>query len=325
MTPRLTVAIPTFNGEAHLAEALSGILGQECGPFDLLVCDDRSDDETVAMVRSLAGDRARIEITPERQGLAGNWNRCITLARTPWVAVFHQDDVMRPGCLARRLEILERPEAESLGLLAEPADVIDDQGRPVASNVVEHGGLVATTDRPSLEFPPGAFAAHLAEGNILRCSAVTTNREAHQAVGGFDPKLRYVVDWDFWFRVADGFGVVWINGEPNVSVRWHRASETHRFKAGLDDLEETESLLSRRSVRPGRRLARAYLNRAHDALHAGNVDLARQALKRALRTSPSVLGTILSDPRLAAQMATLAVAPESAGRWFGHCPPTPPA
>ena len=54
--PLLTVAIPTCNGSVHLAETIHSILHQECGPFDLLVCDDRSDDETVPLVRALTGD-----------------------------------------------------------------------------------------------------------------------------------------------------------------------------------------------------------------------------------------------------------------------------
>lgn len=324
MNPALTVAVPTFNGEAHLAEALSGILGQDCPPFDLLVCDDQSDDGTVALVRALAGDRARIEVNSERQGLAGNWNRCIALSRTPWVAVFHQDDLMRPGDLARRSKVLEMPWTEPPGLIAEPADVVDEEGRPLGQDVVEHGGPALPVAQPMIKLPPGAFSSLLAGKNILRCSAVTTNRRAHQAVGGFDPKLRYVVDWEFWLRVADRFSVVWINGDPTVSVRWHAASETHRFKAGLDDLEETEQMLSRRGIRPGRRLARAYLNRAHEALRAGRVDLARCALGRAVHTSPTIVGSILADPRLAAQMTALTLSPNLAGRWFGRRRPIPP-
>ncbi len=39
---------------------------------------------------------ARIEVNSERLGLAGNWNRCVALSRTPLVAIFHQDDVMLP-------------------------------------------------------------------------------------------------------------------------------------------------------------------------------------------------------------------------------------
>src|SRR3954471_3856314 len=92
--PALTVAVPTYNGARHLGDALRGILAQEGVAFDLLVCDDRSDDETLEVVRSVAGDRARVSVSSERLGLAGNWNRCVALSRTPLVAVFHQDDLM---------------------------------------------------------------------------------------------------------------------------------------------------------------------------------------------------------------------------------------
>src|SRR5207245_1213817 len=79
---RLTVALATCNGARHLVEALRSILAQEGVPFDLLVSDDRSDDETLAVVDAEAGDRARVVVNTERLGLAGNWNRCVRLART---------------------------------------------------------------------------------------------------------------------------------------------------------------------------------------------------------------------------------------------------
>jgi len=316
--PVLTVAIPTYNGSAHLAETLAGILAQRDAAFDLLVRDDRSDDATVAMVRALAGDRARVEVNSERLGLAGNWNRCVESARTPWVAIFHQDDLMRPGCLARRLDALSQPGADALGLLAEPADVIDASGGPVPSSIIDPGGIADRDPSGVVDFEPGAFARRLAATNLLRCSAVTTNRRAHQVLGGFDPSWRYVVDWEFWLRAADRFGVRWIAGDPLVSVRWHEGSETHRFKHGLDDLEESARLAALRGGRPGRALARAYLNRAHEALRGGRVDLARAALRKAARTSPGATAAALTDPRLAVQMGLLALAPAHARRWFAR-------
>ena len=78
--PILTVAVPTCNGARHLAEALRSVLSQEGVAFELLVSDDRSDDDTLEVVRTAAGDRARIEVNSERLGLAGNWNRCAALA-----------------------------------------------------------------------------------------------------------------------------------------------------------------------------------------------------------------------------------------------------
>jgi hypothetical protein len=192
----LTVALPTYNGARHLAEALRGILAQEGADFDLVVSDDRSDDETLAVVGAEAGDRARVEVNSERLGLAGNWNRCVALARTPWVAIFHQDDVMYPGHLASHRAALAAAAAP--GLVCGAADVIDAEGREVPAAVVGRGDL-GPADRT---FPPGGFVAELAVGNPVRCSAVTLRKAAHADVGGFDPSYRYVVDWDFWLRVS---------------------------------------------------------------------------------------------------------------------------
>jgi hypothetical protein len=321
--PALTVAIPTYNGARHLADALRSVLAQEGVAFDLVVSDDRSDDATLEIVRTLVADRARVEVSSERLGLAGNWNRCVTLSRTPWVAVFHQDDVMLPGHLAAHSSAIASDA--SLGLIASAAEVIDARAVVVPQSIVRRGDL-GPEDRI---VPPGAFVSELAVENPLRCSATTLRAAAHAALGGFDPSYRYVVDWDFWLRVAREWGVAWLC-KPTVQVRWHLESETHRFKSGTTDLEEAERLLgglhatdahrleSTRLMRRAaeQRLARAYLNRAHDALHGGDAKLARRALRRSLSLWPGILGRIAVDPRLAAQLAALVIAPKTTARWL---------
>ena len=321
--PLLTVAVPTCNGAAHLAEAIGGIMAQDGVVFELIISDDRSDDETVEVVGAMAGGRARIEVNPDRLGLAGNWNRCVALSRTPIVAVFHQDDVMEPGHLAAHARAFA--DDERIGLVASASEVIDDRGEPVPATVVGRGGL-GPTDRI---LQPGELAAAMVGGNPLRCSAVTLRRAAFDDAGGFDASYRYVLDWDFWLRVSRRWKVAWL-ARPSVRVRWHAASETHRFKTGTADLDETARLLAElfavdlrdrpdakalRRAANGR-LARAFLNRAHDALRAGRAEVAREALRRGLRLSPSLIGTILRDPRLGIPMAALAASPRLARRLF---------
>ncbi len=335
----LTVAIPTCNGARHLAETLRSILGQECQPFELLVVDDRSDDETVSLVGALAGERARLVVNERRLGLAGNWNRCMAMSETPWVSIFHQDDVMLPGHLESVMRglALTRRDGIDFGLLAGPVRIVDEDSRPVPPSVIDPGGhLICEPHPPALEyvaFGPGDFAESLISENPLRCSAVVTNRAAHASVGGFDPSYRYVVDWDFWYRVACRHAVSWKLREPTVLVRWHAASETHRFKTGTDDLEEAARLLDfiRRPQNHGspafarqhrlarRRLSRAFLNRSLDALHNNHVELARNCLARAGSLSSLALFRSLgSDPRLFGQMAVLACLPRLASRWFSR-------
>jgi hypothetical protein len=154
---------------------------------------------------------------------------------------------------------------------------------------------------------------------------------AHRDVGGFNPAFRYVVDWEFWIRVSRRWKVAWLT-KPSVQVRWHAASETHRFKAGTADLDETSRLVEQLFAedwkdRPdfarirhtaNAHLGRAFLNRALDALHAGRPELARDALRRGLSRSPAVIKSILVDPRLAVQMAAVAAAPRLAARLFSR-------
>lgn len=317
-TPHLTVALPTCNGAAHLRETLRSILAQDEVAFDLIVCDDRSDDDTLAIVREIAGDRAHVEENSERLGLAGNWNRCVLRSQTPIVAIFHQDDLMRPGHLrAHRHAFTRDPKP---GLVASASGVVDASGRGVAEAIVGRGGMGAV-DRV---FGPGEAIDAMSVENPLRCSAVTLWKPAHQDVGGFAPSFRYVVDWDFWIRVARTWSVSWL-AEPTVDVRWHAASETHRFKTGTADLDETLRMLDTIPLRPGtslrssadRRVARAFLNRAYESLRGGNADLAHETLRRAVRLWPGILGRIVIDPRLAAQMAALTISPRWASRVFG--------
>jgi glycosyltransferase involved in cell wall biosynthesis len=323
-TSRLTVAIPTFNGARHIAEALRGLLSQGGIDFDLLVCDDRSDDDTAAIVRREAGDRARIELNPDRLGLAGNWNRCAELARTPLLAIVHQDDLLLPGHLATNAAVFD--SHPGLGMACGASEVIDEHGRKIPPSVIERPGL-GPTDR---FFPAGSFVAELSWSNPVRCSAVTLRREALREVGGFDPSYRYAVDWECWLRIARRWPVAWLS-RPTVAVRWHPGSETHRFHRGSADLDEVARLLqlvheldaplladplaSRRAA--DRFLSRAYLNRSLDALHAGDATLARQCLRRSLTLRPALLAVIASDPRLAVQMAALALAPRWSARRFG--------
>lgn len=302
--PPFTVAVPTCNGARHIEATLRGALAQEGVAFDLVVSDDRSDDDTLDRVRRVAGDRARVEVNAERLGLARNWDRCVALARTPLVAILHQDDLIQPDHLAAHLAAF----SPATGLVASASAVIDADGRPVPAGVVEPGGCGAVDRR----YPPGAFAAELAAGNPLRCSAVTIRAEAHRSVGGFDPSYRYVVDWDFWLRVAEGWEVAWV-ARTTASVRWHTASETHTFTGGTTDLEEAARLLddfgrrhpelSESRPRADRRLARAYLHRAYQASKAGRHGLARLCLRRAWGLQPATLARLAGDPRFAIRAA----------------------
>ena len=120
----------------------------------------------------------------------------------------------------------------------------------------------------------------------------------------------YLVKAYAWRGMFSSSGpVAWL-AHPTVLVRWHDASETHRFKTGTEDIDEQERLLRalhdsdtmrfgpsvRRSA--NRRLARAFLNRAYEAARSNDPDLSRACVARSFRLGPGTFAKGLLDPRL---------------------------
>ncbi len=298
-----TIAVPLFNGARHLRATLTSIRDQAQSHFDWIIVDDRSTDGSVDLAREVVGDSARVEVNGERLGLARNWGRCVDLCMTRHLAIVHQDDLLRPDHLTTHERAFQHHP--DLGMAISAVNVINEEGQTIPNRLVEAGGF-GTEDRT---FPPGAFLDELAVGNPVRCSAVALAVKAIREVGGFDPGFCYVVDWDAWIKIARRFAVAWL-AHPTVLVRWHDASETHRFKTGTEDIDEQERLLRalhdsdtmrfgpsvRRSA--NRRLARAFLNRAYEAARSNDPDLSRACVARSFRLGPGTFAKGLLDPRL---------------------------
>jgi glucosyl-dolichyl phosphate glucuronosyltransferase len=95
-SPRITVAIPTYNRAKFLRQTLAGLAQQNYprDQFEVLVIDNNSPDDTRAVVASFAGARpAPRYLREERQGLDFARNRAIVEARGD-IIVFADDDIL---------------------------------------------------------------------------------------------------------------------------------------------------------------------------------------------------------------------------------------
>lgn len=309
--PRWTIAIPTFNGAQFIAEAVRSVLAQTDDDFELIVCDDGSKDDTLAIVQETCGDRARVvgNSTGQPLGLAGNWNRCVAEASGDWVTILHQDDLLEPTFLARHRAIVSLHQ--DVGLILGPVTMIDPTGQPIDSDDVDF-----TWPDRFVVWPPQALSRVLVTGNPIRCPGVSFRRDLHERIGGFDSRWKYLLDWDFWYRAGQVSAVAFVE-IPLARQRWHQASETHKLARGTIDLEENAILM--RSILAGEpflpserpmieakirnRMARAWTNRAYQAACRGNRRAELHALRLAWAESPRVMiGTLVREPRAAARL-----------------------
>jgi glycosyltransferase involved in cell wall biosynthesis len=124
---RISVALCTYNGERFLPQQLASIAKQTRPPDELVVCDDRSTDRTVALLRDFAASSpypVRIFENEHNLGYAANFERAIRLCEGDLIALSDQDDIWYPIRLERsEKEFAAHPQA---GLVFSDADVIND-------------------------------------------------------------------------------------------------------------------------------------------------------------------------------------------------------
>ena len=65
--PLVTVAIPTYNQEAFLAETLESVVAQDYPHLQILISDDASRDDTLRIAREFGSAAAILQAGPSEE------------------------------------------------------------------------------------------------------------------------------------------------------------------------------------------------------------------------------------------------------------------
>ena len=112
--PTLSIGLAVRNGRDVIERCINSILSQDFTDFELIVCDNVSDDGTVDILKRYADSDARIKLhlNPVNIGSHENMKFALHLARGLLFRFISADDWLEPGCLSACVRALERdPEA----------------------------------------------------------------------------------------------------------------------------------------------------------------------------------------------------------------------
>jgi glycosyltransferase involved in cell wall biosynthesis len=128
----LSIAMCTYNGARFLAEQLESIAAQTRLPDELIVCDDRSNDETVQIVKDFsrrAPFTVELVVNERNLGSTKNFEKAIRMCRGDVIALADQDDVWYPD----RLSVTEAAFTDNplVGAVFADADVVDNALNPL--------------------------------------------------------------------------------------------------------------------------------------------------------------------------------------------------
>jgi len=98
--PKLSICIPTYDRASHLVKAIESVLVQSHQDYELIIVDNASTDSTQTVVQSFDSPFIRNCRFATLVSAYANHNRCVRLARSPWVVFIHSDDTFPRHFLA---------------------------------------------------------------------------------------------------------------------------------------------------------------------------------------------------------------------------------
>lgn len=108
--PRVSIAMPVYNGEQFIGRALESLLAQTYGDFELVIADNASTDATEEICRSWAARDQRIRYHRNERNLGGpgNFRRVFSLSRGELHKWSTADDYWAPTAVAECVAALDR-------------------------------------------------------------------------------------------------------------------------------------------------------------------------------------------------------------------------
>jgi glycosyltransferase involved in cell wall biosynthesis len=133
--PRVTLAMPVYNGQNFIEQAIQSILNQDFADFELIITDNASTDGTQEIVRRFAkaDPRVRYHRHSKNLGAAPNYNSGFELAspESEYLKWCAHDDCISANYLTECVQVLDGDPGVSLAFGR--TQCIDDDGREIAT------------------------------------------------------------------------------------------------------------------------------------------------------------------------------------------------
>lgn len=211
--PSLSVIIPNYNHGHHLPECLDSVLSQSVPPNEVLLIDDGSTDDSVAVMERLARAHPLVRVVrnEKNSGVLITVNRGIDLAQGDYFLPLAADDRPLPGLFAKTLTLLSRhPQAAFCGGITQFNDIVTGLQYYYGTHVSDH----------PVYLPPEEMVRLARRGRMLIFTTpILLRRSAVIEAGHYLPQLRSCSDWFTAWIVGYRYGVCYL---PEVLGRFEK-------------------------------------------------------------------------------------------------------
>ena len=183
----VSVIMGIYNCATTLGEAIDSIVNQTFSDWELIMCDDGSQDNTLSVAleyKEKYPPKIVVLKNEKNLGLNATLNRCLAVAKGKYIARMDGDDVCSPERFAKELAVLEsEPE---IAIVSTDMAYFDESGT--------WGKMSHPTYPQGIDFLYETPFCH---------APCMVRKEAYDAVQGYsvDKKLLRVEDYHLWMKM----------------------------------------------------------------------------------------------------------------------------
>jgi GT2 family glycosyltransferase len=266
---KIDIIIPCYNYGRFLERCVQSVLDQKVSELRILIIDDASTDDSLAVARRIAATDARIVVIAHEQnkGHIATYNEgLLDWADSEYSLLLSADDVLTPGALDRAVAVLDAHP--SVGLLyGHAVDWHDD--RPMPSVRSRSAGVKIWHGKTWLRIV--CQRAHC----LVSTPTAVVRTSVQQAIGGYRSDLPHTADVEMWMRFAVHSDIAYIRRVDQAYYRIHSKNMTVQ-RVSIIDLQQRRAAYQAIFETYGH-----LIPDRHALLRHANRKIAREALWRA--------------------------------------------
>lgn len=244
MAPIVSIIIPCYNHAHFLREALQSVQMQSFADWEVVVVNNYSEDDTIAVVESFGDSRIRLENFHNNGVIAVSRNRGIALARGRYLAFLDSDDAWHAEKLSRCLPYFDN-----------------------GADLVSHGLRLIGDSEGSMYCGPRQRATYdelLDKGNCITPSATVVRKDLVESVGCFseDPAIVTSEDYHLWLKLAKAGAHMKFTKEILGDYRIHAGNHSGAVVRHLNSVLAVVNEFMPRDARNGMLLSLRYRRRS---------------------------------------------------------------
>ena len=188
--PLVSILIPAFNSQEWIADTLRSALAQTWERTEIIVIDDGSTDQTLAIARQFESNHVRV-LTQKNQGAAAARNTALSLCQGEYIQWLDADDLLASDKIARQMAVLDQNVSKKILLSSEFGKFLHRWHR------TEFIRTELWEDLPPIEWLLRKMGLNL----YMQTATWLVSRELSEASGPWDTRMLSDDDGEYFCRV----------------------------------------------------------------------------------------------------------------------------